>query len=352
MMLADLGAEVIKVERPGGGDETRSWGPPYDERGDATYFQSVNRNKESRVLDLGDDADLAELRRLAAEADVLVENFRPGLMAAKGLDYEILAAANPGLVYCSITGFGSGEGGAALPGYDLLIQALGGLMSITGQPDGEPTKVGVALVDVLAGLFATVGILAALRHREATGAGQLVEVDLYSSLLAALVNQGAAYTVAGVVPSRLGNRHPSISPYELFATGEGELVLAVGNDRQFELLCETLGVPELAADPRFATNPTRVEHRGELAELLRERLLARPAAEWAAELSERRVPAGVVNDLAAAFELARRTGLEPTVSIAREDGSTVDLTRNPIRLSATPPSYRKAPPALPPERTE
>ncbi len=352
MMLADLGAEVTKVERPGGGDETRSWGPPYDERGEATYFQSVNRNKASRVLDLGAEADLAEIRRLAAGADVLVENFRPGLMAAKGLGYEQLAAANPRLVYCSITGFGSGEGGAALPGYDLLIQALGGLMSITGQPDGEPTKVGVALVDVLAGLFATVGILAALRHRESSGRGQLVEVDLFSALLAALVNQGSAYTVADVVPGRMGNRHPSISPYELFATGEGELVLAVGNDRQFELLCETIGAPELAADPRFATNPARVANRDQLGPLLEARLAARPAAQWAAELTERRVPAGVVNDLAGAFELARRIGLEPTVAIPREDGSTVELTRNPIRLSATPPRYRTAPPPLPQERNE
>jgi len=347
MMLADLGAEVIKVERPGVGDETRTWGPPYDERGEATYFQSVNRNKGSLVLDLGDDADLAEARRLAAEADVLVENFRPGLMAGKGLGYEDLAAANHGLVYCSVTGFGSGEGGAALPGYDLLIQALGGLMSITGQPDGEPTKVGVALVDVLAGLFATVGILAALRHREASGRGQLVEVDLFSALLAALVNQGSAYTVAGVVPGRMGNRHPSISPYELYATGEGELVLAVGNDRQFEALCEAIDAAGLAADPRFATNQARVENREALGALLEEKLAARPAAEWAAELSERRVPAGVVNDLAGAFELARRIGLEPTVAIERDDGTSVELTRNPIRLSATPPTYRSAPPSLP-----
>ena len=349
MTLADLGAEVTKVERPGGGDETRSWGPPYDERGEATYFQSVNRNKASVVLDLGDEGDLAEIRRLAAAADVVVENFRPGLMASKGLDYGTLAAANPGLVYCSITGFGSGEGGAALPGYDLLVQALGGLMSITGQADGEPTKVGVALVDVLAGLFATVGILAALRHRESSGRGQLVEVDLFSALLAALVNQGSAYTVAGVVPGRMGNRHPSISPYELFATGAGELVLAVGNDRQFQVLCEAIGAPELAADPRFATNPARVENRDELGPLLEAKLAARPAAEWAAELTERRVPAGVVNDLAGAFALAERIGLEPTVAIPREDGSTVELTRSPIRLSATPPRYRTAPPSLPDE---
>ncbi|MFN8217991.1 MAG: CoA transferase [Solirubrobacterales bacterium] len=349
MMLADLGAEVTKVERPGVGDETRQWGPPYDEHGQATYFQSVNRNKASRALDLGDERDLAEIHRLAAASDVLVENFRPGLMDSKGLGYADLAAANPGLVYCSITGFGSGAG-AALPGYDLLIQALGGLMSITGEPGGSPTKVGVALVDVLAGLFATVGILAALRHREASGGeGQLVEVDLFSSLLAALVNQGSAYTVAGVVPGRMGNRHPSISPYELLATGEGELVLAVGNDRQFAALCETLGAAELAADPRFATNSGRVEHRQELGRALEARLAARPAREWAALLTDRRVPAGVVNDLAGAFELARRIGLEPTVAIPREDGSAVELTRNPIRLSATPASYRTAPPALPGE---
>lgn len=347
MTLADLGAAVTKVERPGSGDETRSWGPPHDERGDATYFQAVNRNKRSLVLDLHDPADLAAARELACGADVLVENFRPGLMDGLGLGYGELAAANPRLVYCSVTGFGSGPEGAALPGYDLLIQALGGLMSITGPADGEPTKVGVALVDVLAGLFATVGILAALRHRERSGRGQLVEVDLFSSLLAALVNQGSAYTVAGVVPRRMGNRHPSIAPYELFPTGEGSLVLAVGNDRQFELLCAALGAAELAADPRFATNPARVENREELFARLSERLAARPAAEWAAELTALRVPAGVVNDVAGAFELARRVGLEPTVAVPREDGSTVELTRSPIRLSATPPTYRSAPPPLP-----
>jgi len=345
MMLADLGAEVTKVERPGGGDETRSWGPPYDERGEATYFQAVNRNKTSLVLDLKTEAGAAEARRLALAADVVVENFRPGLMAELGLDYESLREESPRLVYCSVTGFGSGEG-AAVPGYDLLIQALGGLMSITGQPDGEPTKVGVALVDVLAGLFATVGILAALRHRDASGEGQLVEVDLLSSLLAALVNQGSAYTLAGEVPGRMGNRHPSIAPYELFATGEGELILAVGNDRQFEALCATIGAPDLAADPRFATNSERVRNREALAAELERLLAARPAAEWAAELTERRVPAGVVNDLAGAFALAERLGLDPTAQVPREDGSAADLTRNPIKLSETPPTYRSAPPEL------
>jgi crotonobetainyl-CoA:carnitine CoA-transferase CaiB-like acyl-CoA transferase len=346
MLLADFGAEVTKVERPGGGDETRSWGPPYDERGEATYFQSVNRNKESVVIDMSSEEGLAELRRLAREADVLVENFRPGLMASKGLDYESLRAENPRLVYCSVTGFGSG-GGAELPGYDLLIQALGGLMSVTGDPAGEPMKAGVALVDVLAGLFATVGILVALRAREASGEGQLVEVDLFSALLASLVNQGSAYTIAGAVPARMGNRHPSISPYEVYATGEGELVLAVGNDRQFAALCEELGAPALAADARFATNPARVEHREELGTELERLLAARPATAWAEALLARRVPAGQVNDLGAAFAFAERLGLDPTVTIPRPDGTSVSLTRNPIRLSSTPPTYRTAPPDLP-----
>lgn len=347
MMLADFGAEVTKVERPGVGDETRSWGPPYDERGEATYFQSVNRNKESVAIDMGSEAGLAELRRRTRDADVLVENFRPGLMAAKGLDYETLRAENPRLIYCSITGFGGSGPGAELPGYDLLVQGLAGLMSITGDPEGEPMKVGVAVVDVLSGLFATVGILTALRHRDRTGEGQLVEVDLFSSLLAALVNQGSAYTIAGVVPQRLGNRHPSIAPYEVYATGAGELVLAVGNDRQFVALCEVIGAPELAADPRFATNSDRVENRKSLSEELERHLAKRPAAEWSAALLARRVPAGQVNDLGAAFEFAAGIGLAPTVEIPREDGSTVSLTRNPIRLSASPATYRTAPPLLP-----
>ncbi|HKZ14237.1 MAG TPA: CoA transferase [Solirubrobacterales bacterium] len=349
MMLADFGAEVTKVERPGVGDETRSWGPPYDERGEATYFQSVNRNKDSVAIDLGSDEGLAELRRRAGDADVLVENFRPGLMASKGLDYATLRAENPRLVYCSITGFGGSGPGAELPGYDLLVQGLAGLMSITGDPDGEPMKVGVALVDVLSGLFATVGILTALRHRDQTGEGQLVEVDLFSALLAAMVNQGSAYTIAGVVPKRLGNQHPSISPYEVYATGDGELVLAVGNDRQFAALCEVIGAADLPADPRFATNSARVENRKPLGAELERHLAARPAAEWSTELLARRVPAGQVNDLGAAFEFAAGIGLAPTVEIPREDGSTVSLTRNPIRLSASPATYRTAPPLLPEE---
>jgi crotonobetainyl-CoA:carnitine CoA-transferase CaiB-like acyl-CoA transferase len=347
MVLADLGAEVTKVERPSGGDETRAWGPPHDDSGESTYFQSVNRNKRSLVLDLATEAGRAEARRLAGEADVVVENFRPGVMERLGLGYAELAAANPGLVYCSITGFGAGEAGAALPGYDLLVQALGGLMSVTGEPDGPPLKVGVALVDVVAGLFAAVGILAALEHRHGSGRGQRVEVDLLSALLAGLVNQASGYTVAGAVPRRIGNSHPSIAPYELLATGDGDLVLAVGNDRQFAALCEEVGRPELAEDARFVTNSSRVEHRDALRTELEAALAARPAAEWAAALTARRVPAGVVNDLAGAFAFAERIGLEPIVEVPREDGQPLPLPRNPIRLSETPPTYRSAPPRLP-----
>jgi crotonobetainyl-CoA:carnitine CoA-transferase CaiB-like acyl-CoA transferase len=346
MLLADLGAEVIKIEQPGIGDETRSWGPPNDEHGNATYFQAVNRNKRSVALDLASEAGRAQARELAADADVVVENFRPDVMDKLGLGYETLSAANPRLVFCSITGFGAGDG-ARLPGYDLLVQALGGLMSITGAPDSEPQKVGVAVVDVLAGLFASVGILAALRHRDATGDGQRVQVDLFSSLLAALVNQGSAFTIAGVVPTRMGNAHPSISPYELYETGTGELVLAVGNDRQFAALCAVLDAPELAADPRFAGNPARVMRRDELKRELVGRLSSRPATEWAALLIDARVPAGVVNDIAGAFELARGLGMQPIVDVPGPDGSAVSLTRNPIGLSLTPPTYRSAPPAMP-----
>jgi crotonobetainyl-CoA:carnitine CoA-transferase CaiB-like acyl-CoA transferase len=346
MVLGDLGATVVKIERPGTGDDTRAWGPPYDDAGQATYFQSVNRNKESVVLDLRAPAGAQRARELAAGADVVVENFRPGVMDSLGLDDATLRAANPGLVYCSITGFGPGAG-AALPGYDLLVQAVGGLMSITGDPDGEPQKVGVALVDVITGLFAAVGILAALRHRERTGEGQRVEVDLLSSLLAALVNQGSAFTLAGAVAGRMGNGHPSIAPYELFAAADGDLVIAVGTDRQFAALCDAVGRPELAADARFATNDARVAHRAELREALEAALAARPAGDWADALTAVRVPAGRVNDIAGAFALAGELGLEPIVDVPRADGTSARLTRSPIGLSRTPVSYRAAPPPLP-----
>jgi crotonobetainyl-CoA:carnitine CoA-transferase CaiB-like acyl-CoA transferase len=345
MMLGDLGAEVLKVERPDDGDETRSWGPPFDANGQATYFLSVNRNKRSVVLDLKADGDLSRARELALSADVVVENFRPGLMAELGLSYEDLEPSNPGLIYCSITGFGPGEG-ARLPGYDLLVQALGGLMSITGEADRDPQKVGVALVDILTGLFATSGILAALHHRDSCGRGQKVEVSLLASLLGALVNQASAYTAGGVVPHRMGNAHPSISPYELYDARDGQLVIAVGNDRQFRALCEAIGRPELADDARFATNTERVANRVQLREELDRALREQPAAHWSKVLTDARVPAGPVNDVGAAFRLARELGLDPVVEIPGAGGPATPLTRNPITLSRTPASYRSAPPAL------
>ncbi|MFB4317681.1 CaiB/BaiF CoA transferase family protein [Actinomadura sp. 21ATH] len=345
MVLADLGATVTKIERPGTGDDTRAWGPPYDEYGTSTYYQAANRNKDSVVLDLGTEDGAARARELAAAADVVVENFRPGVMDRLGLGYGALSAESPGLVYCSITGFGTGAG-AALPGYDLLIQALGGLMSITGDPAGEPQKAGVALVDVISGLFASVGILAAVRHRERTGEGQRVEVNLLSCLLAALANQGSAYTLAGSVAGRMGNAHPSVAPYELLPTGGGDLVLAVGNDRQFGALAEIIGRPELAADPRFATNAARIAHRDELRLLLVAALSAETAAVWVDRLTAARVPAGRVNDIAGAFALAESLGLDPVVDVPRPDGTAARLTRNPIGLSATPATYRSAPPGL------
>ena len=344
MLLGDLGADVVKIERPGGGDDTRSWGPPFGADGVATYFDSLNRNKLSVSLDLSSPDGLARARALAGSADVLFENFRPGLMAEIGLDYDSLKQENPRLIYCSITGFGADA--AHLPGYDLLVQAVGGLMSITGSADGPPQKVGVALVDVMAGLFASVGILTALVHRAETGLGQKVDINLLSSLLAALVNQGTAYTAAGVVPARMGNQHPSIAPYELVRCRDGELIVAVGNERQFAALCATIGAPELADDPRFTTNSDRVAARDELIDLLEARLALRTAGEWAEELTRVRVPAGVVNDIGAAFRLAAQLGLNPIVELAHDDGTHVGVARNPIGLSLTPPSYRRAPPGL------
>ncbi|MGW3388847.1 CaiB/BaiF CoA transferase family protein [Streptomyces cinereoruber] len=341
MLLADLGADVIKIERPGSGDDTRAWGPPFAD-GEATYFLGVNRNKRSVSLDLTDPGDLAAARAIVDRADVLVENFRPGTMERLGLGYEAVRTTNPGLVYCSVTGFGTAEG-ARLPGYDLLVQAMGGLMSVTGEPDGPGTKTGVALVDVVTSLHAGMGVLAALRHRERTGEGQRVEVSLLGSLLSALTNQAAAHLGAGVVPRAMGNRHPSITPYEVFEAEDRPLVLAVGNDRQFRALCERIGLPELAGDARFATNAARVAHREELAAALAGPLGTRTADDWFEELTAAGVPCGPINDLADAFGLADRLGLAPRVP---ESAAGPGQVANPIRLGATPPSYRSAPPRL------
>ncbi|MEU8354757.1 CoA transferase [Nonomuraea sp. NPDC048882] len=355
MLLADLGAEVVKVERPGAGDDTRAWGPPYAE-GEATYFLGVNRNKRSIALDLRADAEVA--RALAARADVLVENFRPGTMERLGLGYDTLRELNPGLVYCSITGFGSGTG-AGLPGYDLIAQAVGGLMSVTGEPGGPGTKAGVALVDVITGLHAALGILAALHHRDTTGqggrvggpgvpdgapgggVGQRVEVSLLSSLLSALTNHSSAYAAAGVVPRAMGNRHPSIVPYEVFQAADRPIVIAAGNDRQYRALCAVLDRDDLAEDPLYATNAARVAAREMLVPALNAALAGRTADEWFERLTAAGVPCGPINDLAAAFALAEDLGLEPAVELGG-----VGQVANPLRMSATPPSYRLPPPAL------
>jgi len=344
MFLADLGATVIKVEQPGSGDETRRWGPPFVD-GTSTYYLSVNRNKRSVALDLGSPGGRADAATLARRADVVVENFRPGRLSAFGLDEPTVRASNPGVVYCSISGFGTGAG-ADLPGYDFVVQAMGGLMSITGPEGGPPTKVGVAMADVLTGLHACIGILAALEARRATGEGQRVEVNLLSSLLASLVNQGSGYAAAGVVPTAMGNRHPSIAPYETLRAADGDLAVAVGNDRQFAALCDAVGLGPLADDPRFADNARRVADREALAAALEGALAHHGVAHWVEVLGTAGVPCGPVNDLAGAFDLATRLGLAPVTTMAADAGGTVAQLSNPIRLSATPARYERPPPGL------
>lgn len=336
MLLADLGADVVKIERPDGGDDTRSWGPPWTDDGEATYFLSVNRNKRSEFWDLRSDAGRDAALDLVRRADVVVENFLPGGMAKLGLGYDDVRVVNPDVVYVSITGFGD----SSLPGYDLLVQAVGGLMSVTGEP-GHPTKVGVAMVDIVTGLHAAVGILAALRHRDATGEGQRVEVSLLSSLLSALANQSGSHLMTGGVPQAMGNRHPSLAPYEIFSTADRPLAIAVGNNRQFASLAEVLGHPEWAEDERFVDNGTRVAHREDLAALMTDALASEGAEAWAARLSEAGVPAGPVNDLAQAFELADRVGLD-----MRVESQGLPQVANPIRMSATPATYRRRPPRM------
>ncbi|MGI5157335.1 CaiB/BaiF CoA transferase family protein [Microbispora sp. CA-102843] len=339
--LADLGATVIKVERPGSGDDTRSWGPPWSATS-STYFESVNRSKRSVTLDLDDPADLALARELARRADVFVENFKPGALDRRGLGYAQVAAPNPGVVYCSISGFGAGAG-ADLLGYDFVVQAVGGLMSITGAPGGEPTKAGVALVDVLTGKDAVIGILAALAARAGTGRGCHVEVNLLSSLLASLVNQAQGYLETGVPPKRMGNRHPSIAPYETLRCRDGLLAVACGNDGQFARLARVLGDPGLAADERFATNAARVANREELVQTLERLLTAADAAEWEERLTTAHVPAGRVGDLADAFDLAERLGLTPVVRTRNDRAPQV---RHPVSYSGDLVRPPEPPPAL------
>ena len=343
MFLADLGATVIKVERPEAGDDTRAWGPPYVGSA-STYYTSVNRNKRSVTFDLAHPGDLALARRLAGRADVFIENFRPGKLAGFGLDAGTLAASHPRLVYCSVSGFGVGPG-ADLPGYDFVVQAVGGLMSITGQPDGPPAKAGVALVDVLTGLHAVIAILAALRERDRSGQGQHVEVNLLSSLLGSLVNQAAGYINGGGVPAAMGNQHPSIAPYETLATKDVSLAVAIGNDRQFAAMAGALGRPDLAENERFSTNRGRVLNRAALVAELESVLATRSAAEWTDHLQARGLPCGPVNDIAQAIALAARLGLDPVVHLRAAQGEIATIA-SPLLLHRTPVRYHRAPPTL------
>jgi crotonobetainyl-CoA:carnitine CoA-transferase CaiB-like acyl-CoA transferase len=343
MLLADLGADVIKVESPSG-DDTRTWSPPVRE-GISTYYLGVNRNKRSVALDLKDADDLSAAQELARRSDIVVENFKPGGLDRFGLDYETVAAGNPKVVYASISGFGSGPRGRELPGYDLMVQAISGLMSLTGDPDGPPYRAGISVFDVMAGLHATIGVLAALHTRGATGVGQHVEVNLLSSALSGLVNQSSAYVAGGVVPHRMGNSHPSLFPYEPLPCADGDLIVTAGNNGQFRRLVEVLGAPELATDPRFAGNEDRTAHRDQLRPLLVERLRTRTAMEWFTDITAAGVPCGPINSVQQGVQFAEDVGLEPVVEVGQGDAA-VPSVRNPIRFSATPASYRLPPPSL------
>lgn len=337
MLLADLGAEVIKVERPETGDETRDWKPPVDSEGRSTYFLGVNRNKTGLVLNLTDPADQTRARDLVLTSDVVIENFGAGGMAKFGLDYKSLKKLKPELIYCSITGFGSSDKAAQLPGYDMLIQAMSGLMHVTGDPSGEPTKAGVAVIDVIAGLHASTGILAALRARDEQGIGQLIEIDLFSSALSALTNQSSAYVAGGVDPKRLGNHHPSIVPYGIFTAKDRSIAIAIGNDRQFSKFAELLEIN----DSKYNENSERVKHRNPLIDLINEKLQSKSASEWIDLFRKNQIPAGPINTIPEAFIFAESIGLKPIVDIAGAKS-----VANPIKLSETPAEYRKAPPTL------
>jgi len=343
MLLADLGAEVVKVEGPRG-DDTRSWVPPVHD-GVSTYFLGINRNKRSVVLDFADESDAVLARELAKRADIVIENFRPGGLAKYGLDYDTVAASNPRVLYASISGFGSGEQGRTLPGYDLIVQAISGLMSLTGPADGEPYRAGISVFDVMAGLHATIGLLAALHRRHETGRGQHVEVNLLSSALSGMVNHTSAYVAAGVVPYRMGNSHPSLFPYEPLPCSDGELIVTAGNDQQFRKLVDVLGVPELADDPRFARNPDRTARRDELRPLLVERLSTRTTMQWFRDITAAGIPCGPINTVDQGVAFAEDIGLDPVVDVG-PDGASVRSVRNPITLSESPPAYRLPPPTL------
>ncbi|WP_102110057.1 CaiB/BaiF CoA transferase family protein [Oceaniglobus roseus] len=352
-LLGDLGAEVIKIENPASrGDDTRAWGPPFVQGKDgaptdvSAYFMSANRNKLSVALDIATPEGQAAVKAIAAECDVMIENFKPGGLAKYGLDAATMTALHPRLVYCSISGYGQTGPNASKPGYDLMAQGYGGIMSLTGAADGEPMKVGVGIADVMCGMYATVGILAALRHRDATGEGQHIDIALVDSQIAWLINEGVNYLTSGKVPERRGNAHPNIVPYQVFATSDGHVLVAVGNDTQFTRFCDFLDLPHLATDPRFATNPARLANRDALLPLLEPALAARSMAEVIEGLEARKVPVGPVQTLDQVFasdQVAARGMIAEVESEHAAEGH-VRLIGNPLNLSRTPVTYRRAPP--------
>ncbi len=355
-LLADLGADVVKVEKPQGGDDTRAWGPPYlkDASGrdttEAAYFLCANRNKRSVAIDIATPEGQAQVRALAQQADVVLENFKVGGLKRYGLDYASLSAANPRLVYCSITGFGQTGPYAARAGYDFLIQGMGGLMSVTGRPDGEPgagpQKVGVALTDIMTGLYATIAVQAALAEREKSGLGQHIDLALLDVQIACLANQASNYLAGGLVPRRMGNAHPNIVPYQDFPTADGDIILAVGNDEQFAKFCAVAGHPEWSADARFASNSQRVANRAVLVPLLRQATVMRTSAEWIAALEAAGVPCGPINRIDEVFAdpQVRWRGLH--IDMPHALAGSVPLVANPIRLSGSPVTYQRPPPML------
>jgi len=341
MLLADLGADVIKVEGPAG-DDTRTWMPPV--RGDvSTYYLAINRNKRAIALDLRNDDDRAAAVELARRADVLIENFKPGGLARFGLDFDTVSNTNPGLIYTSISGFGTSPQAVGIPGYDLMVQAISGLMSLTGEPDGPAYRAGISVFDVMAGMHACIGILAALQHRNRTGEGQHVEVSLLASALSGLVNHTSAYVTGGVVPYRMGNAHPSLFPYEPLPTADGELIIIAGNDNQFRVLAKVLDLPEVLDDPRFEHNQDRTANRDALRPLLVERLSKRTSKEWFDDLIAAGVPCAPINTIDGGVAFAREIGLDPVVEVGDD---ALPMVRNPITFSKTPPTYRLAPPAM------
>lgn len=348
-MLGDLGADVTKIEKPGSGDDTRHWGPPFTQNadgsaGDAAYFLCTNRNKTSRTLDISTQEGQAEIQKLVKDSDIVVENYRVGGLKKYGLDYDSLAKINPGLIYCSITGFGQTGPYAARPGYDFLIQAMGGLMSITGEPDGPPEKVGVAIADLMTGMYATIGILGALAHRDRTGEGQYIDLALLDCQIAMLANQGTNYMVGGKTPERLGNAHPNIVPYQVFDTQDGHLILAIGNDTQFGRFSELVGKADWVTDKRFATNEGRVINRDVLTPQINDIMKSRTTAQWIDVLEQHNVPCGPVNTIEEALNDPQVIHRNMRRDITRADGTKIPLIANPINFSKTPVDYKKAPP--------